>query len=93
LVSFDKYDGPTLTNIEGILVVSIVLIQRMWEAKSRICFRLQIPLSLAWTITVHKLQSLTLTNKAVIDLGRKEFAAGLSFVMISHVRSLNDILF
>ncbi|PKY32440.1 hypothetical protein RhiirB3_450619, partial [Rhizophagus irregularis] len=29
----------------------------------------------------------------VIDLGRKEFAAGLSFVAISRVRSLDDILF
>ncbi|GBC31310.2 ATP-dependent DNA helicase PIF1-like [Rhizophagus irregularis DAOM 181602=DAOM 197198] len=92
LVSFDKYDGPTLTNIEGIPVVPIVPIRRMWEGKSGTCSRLQIPLSLAWAITVHKSQGLTLT-KAVIDLGRKEFAAGLSFVAISHVRSLDDILF
>ena len=50
------------------------------------------PLSLAWAITAHKSQGLTLP-KAVIDLGKKEFAAGLSFVAISRVRSLNDILF
>ncbi|POG71788.1 hypothetical protein GLOIN_2v1602684, partial [Rhizophagus irregularis DAOM 181602=DAOM 197198] len=29
----------------------------------------------------------------VIDLGKKEFAAGLSFVAIFRVRSLDDILF
>ncbi|CAG8743912.1 11190_t:CDS:1, partial [Ambispora leptoticha] len=46
-----------------------------------------IPLSLAWAITTHKSQGLTLP-KAVIDISKKEFAAGLSFVAISCVRSL-----
>ena len=41
---------------------------------------------------MHKSQELTL-EKAVIDLGKKEFAAGLSFVAISGVRSLKNILF
>ncbi len=45
---------------------------------------------LAWVITVHKSQGLTL-EKTKIDLGSKEFAAGLSFVTLSRARSLNDI--
>ncbi|EXX64687.1 ATP-dependent DNA helicase PIF1-like [Rhizophagus irregularis DAOM 181602=DAOM 197198] len=61
----------------------------MWEDKTGSCSRLQFPLSLAWAITAHKLQGLT----AVIDLGNKEFVAGLSFVTIFRVRSLDDILF
>jgi len=64
----------------------------MWEGSTGICSRLQVPLSLAWAITAHKSQGLILP-KAVIDLGKKEFAAGLSFVSISRVRSLDDILF
>ena len=64
----------------------------MWEGRSGFCSRLQFPLSLAWAITAHKSQGLTI-SKAVIDLGKREFAAGLSFVSISRVRSLNDILF
>ncbi|EXX58878.1 ATP-dependent DNA helicase PIF1-like [Rhizophagus irregularis DAOM 181602=DAOM 197198] len=64
----------------------------MWEDKIGSCSRLQFPLSLAWAITAHKLQGLTL-SKAVIDLGKKEFVAGLSFVTIFRVRSLDDILF
>ena len=92
LVSFDKYNGPTLTNIDGLKVVPIIPIRRMWEGSSSSYSRLQVLLSLAWTITVHKSQGLTLP-KAVIDLGKKEFAAGLSFVSISCVRSLDDILF
>ena len=92
LVAFDKYNGPTLKNLEGTPVVPIVPIRRMWEGESGICSRLQFPLSLAWAITAHKSQGLTLP-KAVIDLGKKEFAAGLSFVAISRIRSLDDILF
>ena len=92
LVSFDKYNGPTLTNVDGINVVPIVPIRRMWESSTGSCSRLQFPLSLAWAITTYKSQGLTLP-KAVIDLGKKEFAAGLSFVAISRVRSLDDILF
>ena len=56
------------------------------------CSRLQISLTLAWVITVHKSQGLTLP-KAVIDFGKKEYAAGLSFVVISRVGALKNILF
>ena len=56
------------------------------------CSRLQIPLKLAWAITIHKAQGLTL-DKVVIDIGKKEFSAGLMFVACSHVRHLSDITF
>ncbi|GET01852.1 ATP-dependent DNA helicase Pif1-like [Rhizophagus clarus] len=79
LVAFDNYNGLTLINLEGIPVVPIIPIRRIWDDKSGTCFRLQIPFSLAWAITAHKSQGLTL-SKAAIDLGRKEFATGLSFV-------------
>ena len=41
---------------------------------------------------MHKSQELTL-EKAVIDLGSKEFTAGLSFVAVSQVYSIEDLLF
>jgi len=60
-----------------------VPIKHTWENKIRImCSRLQIPICLAWAITIHKSQGLTLP-KAKIDLGNKEFAASLSFVAVS----------
>jgi len=60
----------------------------------RSCSRLQIPLKLAWAVTIHKAQGLTL-NKVVIDIdiGKKEFSSGLAYVTCSRVRSLQDLLF
>ncbi|CAG8820287.1 16637_t:CDS:1, partial [Racocetra fulgida] len=79
LVAFDKYNGPTIVTPEGVPVVPIAPIQRTWESKSGMCLRLQIHHFLTWAITVHKSQGLTIP-KAVIDLGKNEIAAGLSFV-------------
>ncbi|CAB4412397.1 unnamed protein product [Rhizophagus irregularis] len=92
-VKFDAYEGPTITSTEGDHVVPIVPIKRSWKGKSgMICSRQQVPLCLAWAITMHKSQGLTL-SKAKIDIGSKEFAAGLTFVAASRVRSLSDIYF
>ena len=43
-------------------------------------------------MTIHKAQGLAL-DKVVIDLGKKEFSSGLTFVACSHVHHLNDLLF
>ena len=87
-IQFDSYSGPTLQ--DGF--VPIVPIRRNWMAGASLCSRLQLPLKLAWAITIHKAQGLTL-NKAVIDLGSKEFCAGLTFVACSRVRSMSDLIF
>jgi hypothetical protein len=71
-------------------MVLIVPIKRSWEGKNGLCSRIQVPICLAWAITVHKSQGLTL-KKARIDLRSKEFTAGLLFITLSQVRSLNDI--
>ncbi len=54
--------------------------------------RQQLPLKLAWAVTIHKAQGMTL-DKVVIDVGKKEFSCGLTFVACSRVRQLSGLLF
>ena len=43
-------------------------------------------------ITIHKSHGLTL-EKAVVELREKDFSAGLTFVAISHVKTLKGLAF
>ena len=64
-----------------------------WETKAgKGLTRTQYPLMLAWGITIHKSQGLTL-EKVVVELGDKDFAAGLTFVAISRVKTLKGLAF
>ena len=87
-VQLDTYSGPTLP--DG--TVPITPLRRTWSSSGAQCSRLQLPLKLAWAVTIHKAQGLTL-DKVVIDIGKKEFSYGLTFVACSRVRHLTDLLF
>ena len=53
--------------------------------------RRQVPLALCWSITMHKSHGQTM-DKAVVDLGKSESTAALTFVCLSRAKRLVDLL-
>ena len=88
MVRFDSYSGSTFPDS----TVPITSLRYCWSSSGGQCSCLQLPFELAWAITIHKSQGLTL-NKVVIDVGKREFSTGLTFVACSRVRQLSDLLF
>src|SRR5438876_5921036 len=73
--------------------VPITPVTARWDTRiGKSLTRTQLPLTLAWAITIHKSQGLTL-DQAVLDLGHADFSSGLSFVAISRVKTLKGLAF
>ena len=94
MVAMPGYKGPTLWHKEdGTPIVPIVSFTARWQSKSgKQCLRTQFPLRVAYAVTIHKSQGMTL-NKVVVELGDYDFTRGLTFVAISRVRAIGDIVF
>lgn len=61
-----------------------------YEDKKIFCFRSQLPLKLAWAVTIHKGQGCTL-DYAVCDIGSDIFTAGQAYTALSRVRNMRSL--
>ena len=92
LVSCKTYKGPTLWRTEprpdfpnGVPIVPVTPLTTTFDINGKIMSRTQLPLRLAWavSVTIHKSQGLTL-ERIKLGLGKREFSTGLTFVRASH---------
>uniref|UniRef100_A0ABD2WYI1 ATP-dependent DNA helicase n=1 Tax=Trichogramma kaykai TaxID=54128 RepID=A0ABD2WYI1_9HYME len=88
MVEFDTYAGPFIKN----RTFPITPIIRTREKYGMKLTTKQFPLKLAYAITIHKSQCLTLTS-AIIDVGSKEFSSRLTYVALSRSKKLTYIMF
>lgn len=86
---FDGWSYPIVTTLDG---KNIVTHPEEWsiEENGKMLAKIsQVPLRLAWAITIHKSQGMTL-DAAEIDLSQA-FEKGMGYVALSRVRSLAGI--
>ena len=93
LVKFDKYRGHSVVNADGEdLGVPIDALSRTWYEGKVPFQRTMVPLVPAYAFSIHKAQGQTL-DKMVLNVGKKEFAAGLVYTALTRARALEQIAF
>jgi ATP-dependent exoDNAse (exonuclease V) alpha subunit len=88
MVEVDNYAGP---KFPGTTYIPIFLVMRRFKYKKGDYSRTNFSLRLAYAITVHKAQGLTL-KQVVLNLERKDHSLGLLYIAISRVKELSSIM-
>jgi ATP-dependent DNA helicase PIF1 len=81
MVNFPSYRGPSLsTTAPTVVPITHIRTPRFTG----------IPLTLAWAVTIHKAQGLTM-ERVTVDLGSREFASGMTFVALSRAKRFDGL--
>ncbi|MBI2830749.1 MAG: AAA family ATPase [Chloroflexi bacterium] len=89
VASFNEDGFPVIASLNGDEIVAEPETWSVEENGKKLAELKQIPLRLAWAITVHKSQGMTL-DAAQVDLS-KCFEPGMGYVALSRVRSLKGL--
>ena len=88
IVKFDVYRGPSISQTLP-SCVPICPFTTTAQLSDGFHERQQLPLRLAWAITIHKSQGLTLP-KAWVNIGKSEKTLGVSYVALSRNKTLSS---
>lgn len=89
VIDFDDSNNPMVRTRKGNIIVAIPESWRFEDHGVVLAEITQIPLCLAWAITVHKSQGFTL-DAAEIDLSQA-FEPGMGYVALSRIKSLDGL--
>ena len=89
VVAFDEEGNPVVETRKGKKISVLSEAWRLEENGKLLAEIRQLPLRLAWAITVHKSQGMSL-DAAEIDLSRA-FEPGMGYVALSRVRSIDGL--
>ncbi len=90
VVSFDEATKlPVVKTVQGKKVAVLPMDWELYEGEVSVAKVTQLPLRLAWALTIHKSQGVSL-DRAIMDLS-KVFEYGQGYVALSRVRSLKGI--
>jgi len=97
LMDFDDHDNenPCATRDpeNGGHLIPVFRVKRNWVRGAAPCTREQFPLTVAYAITIHKSQGISV-DKAILNPGKKrDFQPGLTDIAVTRVRTLRGILF
>ncbi len=89
VIDFDDENNPVVKTVAGEIITVKPVTWTIAEHDEVLAEIMQVPLRLAWAITVHKSQGMSL-DLTEIDLS-KSFEYGMGYVALSRVRSLEGL--
>ena len=89
MVHFKDYVGPSFHGLNSHVPICPITVS--CNISNTHCERTQLPLRLARSMTIHKSQGLTL-KKVWVDIGKSERVSGLSYVALSRVKQMSDMI-
>ena len=91
IVDFESYTGPPYFTEEGRENWIPLIPQKQFIDRVKGTYRRQYPICIAYAITVHKSQGMTVRGKLVVEIGDKEATSGFLYVASSRTTAIENL--